>query len=242
MPPQRIKISSVDRISPGGSPSDFTIQSQVAFEGIYRLHWIYCPLTFPNINSRNNKIYFRENGVDKVALIEIGMYTSYSTLIDKAVTALNTVSAGVNTYSMSFSAFDGVMTVVSDTMEFAFTFGSHTEASAAEILGFAATDSESSSLSLVGVRNPNLSSTQTLNISINKISTICDTKTNAQATFTVPIQVNLGGIVFWTPPDSCPELFEFQHRTTTLQIQVTDDAQQVLPLQNEWHCVIGKVN
>ena len=238
MPPQRIKISSVDRIS--GTPSDFTIQSKITFDGIYQLNWVYCPLTFPNVTERNNKIYFRESGVDKVAEIEPGYYIGISNLMTAVGTALTT-SSGVNVYTVSQDALSGLISIESDTVEFEFTFTNLVD-SAAEVLGFASgVYVESDSLVLTAIRNPNLATLQNLNIDINGISTVMSTSGNAQATITVPILSDLLSICYFKPPDNSPELFEFPQKTTTLRIRVTDDQQKVVPLESEWHMVVTKV-
>ena len=235
---QKLKVNSVDRLNPDTTgPENFTIELPFTLQGGYQLHWLYMPLLYKNVTIRNNRIYFRESGVDKIAYLTPGKYTGATMLKTQALAALN--AASENTYAASVDFLTDLFTFTASA-DFEFTF-SHTTDSAAEILGFARTDYPSGS-SVSAVRGFNLATLQIMNITVNGISAISDTNAAVNPTFTMPILGNVGTVQFWQPTDI--DLFEVskQNRTNVLNIRVVDDHNNSIPLEGEWHMIIKKIH
>lgn len=239
LPRQRIRINSSDRSNPSTTaPGDFTLHSKIAFEGTYQLHAIYCPLNFFNVNSQNNQVYFREGGIDKVAVISPGFYVGPANLMANLATALTTASGGVNLFTVTEDSLTGLLTITASTVDFTLTF-SNTASSAAEVLGFAPMDVDSNSLALTGIRQWNLATVRSLNFIINDIVSIVDTNQQS-CTLTLPILNDMESVQYYEVSPLMPQFFTFRDRTNALHIKVVDDKGRVLPLQGEWYMMISK--
>lgn len=241
MATQKIRINSCDRVDFAGTlPSDFTIELPTKMQGTYQLHWIYMPLMYLNINPNNNRIYFTENEEQKTAFIPQGIYSGATMLKDAVATAMNYASNGVNTYTTAYNTLERLLTITSDTIDFALNFD-NMECSAAEILGFVPQYQTSVDRSIGGDHSFNLSTLQVINIDINSISSISDTNAVADPTFTMPILSNIGTVQFYTPPVNLPEYCQIPNNTTSLRIRVIDDNNQIIPIQHEWHMILKRV-
>ena len=235
---QKLKVNSVDRLNPDTTgPESFIIQLPLTLQGGYQLHQLYMPLMYQNITARNNRIYFREANIDKIAYLAPGKYTGATMLKTQAVAALN--AASENTYSATVEILTGFICFTT-SVNFEFTF-SNTSSSAAEVLGFAPTDYPSGS-SVTGIRSFNLATLQTMNICVNGISAISDTNSATNPTFTMPILSNIGTVQLWQPTDI--DLFEVskQNRTNLLMIRIVDDYNRLIPIEGEWHMIIKKIH
>ena len=108
-----IKLNSSDRDS--GNSSDFTINiPQHLRSRRLRLAYASIPISWYNINSTNNKIYFQENGISTniIATIPVGNYNN-STFPSAIETAMNAVTTGgiYNTYSVIIDTITNKMDV-----------------------------------------------------------------------------------------------------------------------------------
>ena len=238
-----LKIDSADRINPGSTtPANFVINGNIVLHGRYAVKAVYYPTTFFNINTDlNNIIYFTENGVPKVATIQPGFYSGFGTLLTAVKSAMDTASAGVNTFTVTQSGLTGRISIAASTTAFQITFNSNQVSAAFEVLGFGKIDT-ASALLLTAASYPNLSTVRSLNININNIGCVSDLLNDNNSTVCVPILQNLpSGIGYWEPPITFPQVFRFESPTKVLKVSVLDDKQSLLPLQSEWHMMIQRV-
>jgi hypothetical protein len=238
---QRIIIKSSDRTLPGTTTSsNFSIDSRIIFEGTYQVQTIYCPLNFFNVYARNNQIYFREGGTNKVATIAPGFYAGAATLMTNVAAALTAASGGTNTYTVTQDVLTNALTITASAVGFTLTFGTNTLNSAAELLGFPVVDANSTPLSITASKQWNVATVRCINFIINDIVALTDTKRNS-CTVTCPILGDYQSVQYYEPTIQAPQLFTFRDRANTLQIKVVDDNGVELPLQSEWYMIVSKV-
>ncbi len=238
-----LKIDSADRINPGSTtPANFVINGNIVLHGRYAVKAVYYPTTFFNINTDlNNTIYFTEAGVAKVAVMQPGFYSGFGSLLPAIKSAMDTASAGVNTFTVTQSALTGLISIAASTVAFQITFGSNQVSAAFEVLGFSKVDT-AIALLLTANNYPNLASVRSLNININNIGCVSDMLNSNNSTVCVPILQNPpSGIGYWEPPPTFPQVFQFDTPTRVLKISVLDDKQALLPLQSEWHMIVQKL-
>jgi hypothetical protein len=236
--PVHLRIDSSDRDNRGSStPGNFIINSQEQFRGKWRLMSIYFPISAYNVNANfNNRIYFNEGGVSKIATITPGYYSLDDAFLTAIKSALDTASAGVNTFTVAQASTTGLISITASTVPFSTAFGNGASYSAAELLGFTQSNSDSN-LVQSGTLYPNLATLRTINVTINEIYTYMTTKNQNYSTFMVPVNSDSPGVVYWEPTEHFPQEFDFPTGTTTLRIRVTDDNGQIINQQSEWHMV-----
>ena len=105
-------------------------------EGIYKLVSFVATNNIYNITDYNNKIYWNENGTDKISTLTNGFYDS-SDFTTHLSSVLNTDGSG--TISVSLDDNTRKFTIT-DTLTFYFTFGSNTSNSARKLLGYDSVD------------------------------------------------------------------------------------------------------
>ena len=238
-----LKIDSADRINPGSTtPANFVINGNIVLHGRYTMKAIYYPTTFFNINTNlNNQIYFTEGGVAKIAIIQPGFYSGFDSLLPAVKSAMDTASAGVNTFTVTQSALTGLISIAASTVAYQLTFGTNQVSAAFEVLGFGKVDT-ASALLLTATNYPNLATVRSLNININNIGCVSDMLNSNNSTVCVPMLQNPpGGVGYWEPSLAFPQVFQFDTPTRVLKISVLDDKQALLPLQSEWHMIVQKL-
>ena len=106
-----VSISSKHRLqNSGGTPAKYTIHLNEALHGLYSLKTIILPLSWYNVNLSNNSLSFSDNGVERVAFIQPGIYTAVS-IASAIQNGLTTVSS--NTWTTAFNGLNGLMTITS---------------------------------------------------------------------------------------------------------------------------------
>ena len=107
-----------------------------AINGKYKLLSFVCTNNLFNVNDNNNKIYFNENGTDRIATLTNGNY-DINDLKTECITALNDVASG--TFNITIDSLTRKYTFTS-TNNFGFTFGTNTSNSGRKLIGMNASD------------------------------------------------------------------------------------------------------
>jgi hypothetical protein len=178
-------IDSAKRTANSTSSTDFHIQFTGNFPEIHfaELLWAAIPLSTFTISSTNNTIYFNENATNKSATIPAGYYSG-SSLADAAQSALNSVSGGYNTYTVSYSSSTYKMTF-SAANPFSLLWA--TQPSPNLAFGFPATNTVSAT-SVTSTQACQLNSPQACNISIRELDNpIYTGSTMLGSTFIIPL-------------------------------------------------------
>ena len=109
-----------------------------AINGNWELISFVCTNNLFNVNAYNNKVYFNENGTDRIATLTSGNYyitdlkTELASAINHVASATFSVTIDNNTNKYSITN--------SSSVNFYFTFGSNTTNSARKLLGMNAVD------------------------------------------------------------------------------------------------------
>ena len=105
-------------------------------DGIYKLVAFVTTNNMYNITDNNNKIYWNENGTDKITTLTNGYYNTED-FITHLGSKMNTDATG--TVSISLNDNTRKLTIT-DTLNFYMTFGTNTSNSARKLLGFNGAD------------------------------------------------------------------------------------------------------
>lgn len=226
-----LKVDSSLRQNPLTSdPSDCTIESNELLEGRYELKSILIPVTYWNVNSSNNKVYFTDTGGAQVASLTSGYYTSFEQLVNELVTQMNAVGAG--TVTASINSLNNYLTV-NNSVNFSFTFGTNTTSSASKLLGFTG-NSASATTSQLAQRIMNLKFTTAFNFHISDATSGVKTLTGQQFTFSIPALTTTPGFCYYAPIQENPISFILKP-TKQLSVKITDDDGRVLNnMKSEW--------
>jgi hypothetical protein len=231
-----IKISSASRTS--GTSSNFQLNLGTSkLDGKYKLKSAYIPNSAYNITSSNNTFYFTSGGTADTATIAVGYYNS-GTLTSALQTAMDAVSSG---FTVTYNTIQGTVTIANAT---AFVLNnSITTNSLAPVLGFTATDT-SSSTSVTSTGILNLSPITSFNINISDQNGIILVNTNSSnaTTFVIPIVQDTSFVCYYEPTDGFDQVVTFAQTMLHLNIAVTDDQSNVLPLLADWYIIIEKIN
>lgn len=214
-----IKLDSSKRINYSSTnPGEFILPLQTPLSGTYYLKQAVIGLSYFNINSTNNLIYFYENGANKTAVLTPGFYADSDLLVQLA-SAMNAASAGFSIFTVTRSQLPMRISIVS-TNAFQLLF-SNTLNSASEVIGFLPVDTASST-SQVAQNISNLSTLRSFSITINNENGFNDS-VGAACTFVVPVLGVSGAIICYEPTSHFPQRVTFNAATTTLKIKVRDD-------------------
>lgn len=112
----------------------FSLDNRIT--GHYRLVSFSYTNNIFNITDNNNKVYWNDNGTNRVAILTNGYYDS-NDFTSHLSTTLNDDASG--TVSVALDTNTRKITVTS-TLNFYFTFGSNTDNSARKLLGFSEAD------------------------------------------------------------------------------------------------------
>lgn len=228
-----IKLCSADRISGTSSHNAVIEFPSYTFTGSYELVEAFVPISYYNVNSRNNVIRLFDNGSAKTATITAGFYTS-STLTAAVKTALDAASGGFQTYTVSIDSTTMKLTVTAGAA-FQFLFGTVSTSSAASVLGFSDSDT-SAATSQTSDNIINLNPVLSFNINIEGEGDILTAAGNQQ-TFTVAITGNSQSYVQYTPDPGAISV-TFRTPKKTLRVKVQDDNGQLLDLNGADYYVL----
>lgn len=232
-----LRINSNQRTNLSDPSHDFVYQSSDVFSGSYELMACHIPNTFYNVNNNNNKIYFYEDGTEKVATLTNGNYDS-STLLTEIETVMDIASGGHNTYTVTYSSLTAKYTFSAGNA-FHFTFGSNQTASAYKLLGFDRFDTVSGT-SVTSSSFVDLTYSSYFNIRLNGESEILDSK--GGATMTIPITGNSGSITYYESSLAFPQRWTADNNVRRLRIEVLDDDSQPCDLNGStWSFILKKV-
>jgi hypothetical protein len=235
-PAALIRVDSKLRLNPTTTdPSSCIIPSVEVLSGTYSLKSIFLPITYYNINSTNNQIYFND-GTARVASIPVGYYSSLSDLGTAAAAAMATFGS---TITASLNALTNMLTITSN-LAFTFTFGSFTTNSAATVLGFIG-DSTVSQLTQTGTVVMNLSTTTSYNFQLSNSSSNVRTMDGKNFTFCIPALTNTPTNMYYEPPAQFPIIFHLD-ATQALRINIFDDQFRVLNnMRSDFYFVLQKL-
>jgi hypothetical protein len=215
----------------------FTLQTQRAMQGRYKLCAAYMPVTNYNVSGTNNRIPFFENGAAKVATLTPGYYTS-SDLIAQVASQLTAASAGFATYSCVQSALPLRITI-SSTAPFSLQFGTDSVNSAATILGYLPVDTGTAS-SQTAPNMCNLASVRSFNIRLNNECQFNDVNGRG-CTFVVPILGNSNSVSVYEPSIQFPQTVTFSPAVSVLNISVCDDNGIPLDLSADFYLILQSI-
>ena len=120
--------------SSDSSNNKYTLDKSI--EGKWRLIYFAFTNNIYNVNDNNNKVYVNENGIDYTITLTNGYYTS-SDLESELSTQLNSTLTG--TVTVSFDDKTNKYTIT-NTITFYFKFGTNTNNSARELIGWNESD------------------------------------------------------------------------------------------------------
>jgi hypothetical protein len=196
------------------------------------------PLTQYNIDSTNNQVYFSVDGDDFTAEITPGSY-NVCTLCSELKRIMNLVSTHIFDIWYDSGLLKLVFTILSFA-DFAFTFGTNTDNSAAHILGFLESDSVSAA-TILSDNAINLSLPLYFYIDIPQIGIhVRSTNENDFATFIVSSMQNSGGINVFNMFSSYQLLEQFGHSSlSAIDIRIKERGNKLVDLQNaDWQMVL----
>lgn len=233
-----LKIDSAQRINPTTtSPSQFTIRaSNTVFSGRYTLKGIFIPVTFFNVNSTNNLVYFKDFVGEHVAVIPPGYYSPLPFMAAVGVAMTLVGYGGASTFTITRDPVTLYLTTASSASLFAFTFGTNTANSANMLLGYPQQDTAETSFH-TGTQMVNVSQTRSFNISINNYASTMNLNGNGYS-FVIPIQVVTPAISYYEPPVNFEQSITIDYPTQTLNIAVYDDNHKLLQCVSDWYMIV----
>ena len=232
-----IKLDSSKRINYSSTnPGEFTLLLQTPLSGTYSLKQAAIGLSYFNINSTNNLVYFYENATAKTAVLTPGFYSDADLLVQLA-SALTTASTSFQTYTVTRSSLPMRITI-SGTQNFQLLFGSNTVNSASEVIGFLPLDTPSAT-SQVAQNISNLSTLRSFSINLNNENGFSDSAGSA-STFVIPILGVSGAIMMYEPSLHYPQRVTFNSSTTTLRVKIADDNAKTVNLSTDWYFILEK--
>ena len=216
-------------------PSDCIIPSNMLLRGVYQLRAISLPLTYHNVNSYNNVIYFTDAGGAHTCQMAPGYYSSFVSLAAEVAQVMS--AAGAGTVTCSINARTNVLTVI-NTVPFSFTFGSNTSNSAAQLLGFAG--NSATATVQTGQNTMSLNSTSCYNVMIDDTMMNVTSLNGQRCTFKIPAVFSTPSVMYYQPSQEFPISIDFQ-ATKSLHVRILDD--QYRPLTNmslDWYMMLQK--
>ena len=205
-------------------------------QGAYKLVGFVTTNNMFNINSYNNKIYWNENGTDKITTLTTGHYNTeeYRSHVN---TQLNDSASGTITVTLDDNTRKLTIT---DTVNFYMTFGTNTSNSARKLLGFDGVDGTNAT-----------SHTSDTPIDLN-------THKNIFITFEQDDHRNLEGLSFFNPSlvingvgafgeicryidnDNFHQFVKFR-QTKKIKIKFHDTSNNTIDLNSEYQIILQKV-
>jgi hypothetical protein len=236
---QLYMIDSSNRLSKQTTfPSDCVIPSNEVLSGTYSLKSITIPITYHNVNSTNNTIYWTDTGGARTCQIPSGFYKSTDSFATAVATAMTANGAG--TVTCSVSTLDQRLTVT-NTVAFNFTFGTNTTNSAATLMGFVR--DTATSTSQIATQVINLSTTLSYNFIISEAVNGIKVIGGQQFTFSTPALTTTPNLAYYEPTLHFPIHIRFLAPTRTLTIKICDNQSRVLNnMANDWCMIVEKIS
>ena len=234
-----LKLDSAQRNNRSSTTaSQFVISSTtMLFEGRYRLKAVFMPVTYYNVSTQTNAIYFTDGTGSHIAYVTPGFYTSTSYVL--AVGTAMTIVAGGATYTVTLDPITQNATISASAGTFILTFGTNTLRSAYAQLGFPQSNSTTATSSQIAPTMLYLAQTRSFNISVNGYSSTFDV-TGRGYTYVLPVTSNTPGIEYYEAPESYQQEMMIDSPTRSLNIAVYDDFNNILPIQSDWYMILEK--
>ena len=206
--------------------------------GVYKLHHALFFNSFYNINETNNKIYFSESaGPVLTATLQNGYYDS-STIAANIDTQMQAVA--VNTYTVTLSTTTNKLTITPNTGTLKFWFGTYTDNSAKNVLGFIGDTASSSSLTS---DNPiNLTDTLSLNVRLegHGIQNYLQDNSSNFYSFSIPVSSNSKELVLYEPLH--PQFVKLENPLSDIRVRVLNEDGDSMLLYNDFYFVLERVH
>lgn len=238
---ESIKISSVKRTS--GSISNFIADfaNSPIEPGVYNLFSGVFSNSFYNVNEYNNKIYFKENSTNLVAILTNGFYNS-SNIIANIKDALETASllgGSSLTYNLSINSITNKLTIAPSSGTIQILMNSNKTNSARFITGFL---EDTQVLSSVTGDSPiNLTYTNSYNIVIEAhgVQNYLRDNNNNFYSFSVPVMSDSLSLFFYEP-NILPKI-KFDNRCSRIRVMCCDDDGNIINIQNDFYFILNKI-
>ena len=220
--------------------SDKAINNKFTLDKTISGRWKLTSFTFTNnifnVNDTNNKIYFNENGIDKVATLTNGFNAS-NQLKTNISTAMNDQAVG--TVTVTYDDATGKYSF-SNTLNFYFTFSSNTLNSARKLLGMNESDGTNSTSQTS--ENPiDLNTYKNIFININENDDRCIVGTNY---FNSSLIINgvgtFGELVKYIYKDYTEQYVKFKN-TKHIEIKIHDNNENDINLNSNYSIIFEQV-
>lgn len=223
-----------------GSSHNFELQFASfvpPLSGWYKLKSLVMPLTFYNIASPNNKIYFNENSTNKTATISSGTY-DFVTICTAVRTALDNASGGFATFTVTYSDTTNKLTI-SSTQNFSILHATNTSSSSGVSLGF--TTDTSAGTSQTGDSVLQLNIVQNLCFSINGFGGTFNPSNQQNSTFIIQCDEAAGSIFRYNSSEDYAVFIEFPTPANRIAVQIRDPSGSLIDLNGgNWSMLLEK--
>lgn len=218
----RFTMRSENRSS--GSPENFSFAIPFGrpLIGKYVLEFVQIPNTIYNIDSTNNQVYFEESGGGGTLTgsITAGFYDT-GTFPAAVKAAMDAVTANAITYTVSINADTNLMTITPSGGTVAIQFGTNTSNSAAQPMGFSASD-VATAASVTGDQVIDLSEPRTLGIIFRDSDDRSSTRVSTGRYYSaqIPVNVSFGDVIFQREEDLRNQLLYFTNPVSILEVEL----------------------
>lgn len=233
-----IKISSVKRTS--GTISNFIadFSNSPLQPGRYGLISSVFGNSFFNVNNLNNKIVFKENGVQLTAFLSTGFYnsTNFPINVKSALETASFVGGASLTYAVSINTISNKMIITPSSGTIQMLMGTNFTNSANFLTGF--TIDTTAQSSLTGDSPINLSESYCYNIRLEAhgVKNLLQDNNNNFYSFSVPILSNSLDIFNYEPNNfQCVEL---ENRVSQLRVTILNEDNDILDLFNDFYFIL----
>ena len=215
----------------------FTLDNTI--NGRWELISFVCTNNLFNVNEYNNKVYFNENGTDRIATLTVGSY--YITdLKTELANAMNNV--GSANYSVSIDTSTNKYTITnSGSVNFYFTFGSNKTNSARRLLGMNETDGTNGITQSSDIP-ADLNTHKNIFININENN---DRDVNGQSFFNTSFIINgvgsFGEIMRYVKTDNFSQYVKLRN-TKHIEVKIHDIDNNSIDLNSNYVLILEKVS
>lgn len=237
---ESIKISSVKRTS--GTISNFIADfSNGPIEsGTYSLVSGVFTNSFYNVNNYNNKIYFKENSTELVAILTNGFYNSTNIIanIKDALENASLLNGSSLTYTVTINSITNKMSITVTTGNNVQILINNKQNTSKYLIGFLQ-DSISSN-SVTGDSPINLTVSNSFNIRIDGhgVKNSLRDNSNNFYSFSVPIMADSLQMFFYE--SNFPPKITFENRINQIRVSIFDEENNPVELQNEYYFILNK--
>lgn len=235
---QLVKIDTSDRINPlTTSASQCVIHSNAyTFRGVYALAYVCIPITFFNITTSNNLLYFTDT-VSRIATIPIGFYDTV-TILPVLALAMNAAS-NTTVYAVPKLSATKCLTIASSINPFVLNL-SITLNSIASQLGFISMQDTLSASSITSDIMPNMAKLKWFNININGLSSVISLSGKAASSFIVPITEGTPAVMLYEPT-TFTQTINFERPTRDIHLSVCDEDSNIIQFLEDFFIILRPV-